>query len=199
MTSNKNSRLHFITKKIVSFFLQGLLYAAPVGITIYVIYFAFDFIDGILKPIIARHINYFPGLGLLLMLVFITLVGFIGQTIVAWPVKALVERMISKAPLLNMVYSSIRDFMEAFVGKEKRFNQPVRVKLSINPEVERLGFITQDDLSDLNIKDKVAVYLPWSYNFSGELYIVPSDSVTPVNIPPGEMMKFIVSGGVTRV
>jgi len=58
--------------------------------------------------------------------------------------------------------------------------------------------MTQEDLSDLDIKEKVAVYFPHSYNFSGELFIVPRELVRPVDIPSAEAMKFIVSGGVAK-
>ncbi|HEY4786510.1 MAG TPA: DUF502 domain-containing protein [Bacteroidales bacterium] len=200
MGTKRYSRFNYLMKKFTSYFLQGLLYSAPLGITIYVIYAAFGWVDSILKPPIENILNlHIPGLGLLLMIILITLVGIIGQSVVAQPFKAAIERLIQKAPLLHMVYTSIRDFMEAFVGKEKKFNQPVSVLVSKDPEIERFGFITQHDLSELNMKGKVAVYIPLSYGFMGELFIVPAEYVKPVDIPAGEMMKFIVSGGVTRV
>jgi uncharacterized membrane protein len=189
-----------LMRKLVNYFLQGMLYAAPLGITIYVIYLAFAFTDGILKPIIEGYLKlHIPGLGILLMISFITLVGIVGQSVVAQPFKAALERLILKAPFLHMVYTSIRDFMEAFVGKEKKFNQPVRVIINREPELERFGFITQHDLSDLNLSGKVAVYFPFSYGFNGEVIIVPQDCVKPLDLPAGEVMKFIISGGVTRV
>jgi uncharacterized membrane protein len=200
MSKKKDSQFNYLMKKLTSYFLQGLLYSAPFGITIYVIYLVFAFSDGILKPIIESYLKFpVPGLGILIMVILITLIGIIGQTVVAQPFKAAMERLIQKAPLLNMVYTSIRDFMEAFVGREKKFKQPVRVIVSQNPEIERFGFMTQHDLSELNIHNKVAVYFPFSYAFTGELLIVPAEFVKTLDIPAGELMKFIVSGGVTRV
>jgi uncharacterized membrane protein len=200
MKKKNRSGFRFVMKRFTSYFLQGLLYSAPIGITIYVIYAVFNFSDGILKPLIESYLKFpVPGLGILIMVILITLIGIIGQTVVAQPFKAALERLIQKAPLLNMVYTSIRDFMEAFVGREKKFNQPVSVIVCHNPEIERFGFITQHDLSELNIPNKVAVYFPFSYAFTGELLIVPAESVKPLDIPSGELMKFIVSGGVTRV
>ena len=71
----------------------------------------------------------------------------------------------------------------------------------INPDakLEKLGFLTEHDLSILGEQDKVAVYSPHSYNFSGELFIVPSDQVRPIDISPTDVMKFIVSGGVSQL
>lgn len=200
MSKKRYSRFNYIMKKFTSYFLQGLLYSAPIGITLYVIFLVFEFMDGILKPLIEAYLKtHIPGLGLLLMVLFITMVGVLGQSVVAQPFKAAIERLIQKAPVLHMVYTSIRDFMEAFVGKEKKFNQPVSIVVSKDPEILRFGFITSHDLTEIGLKDKVAVYIPLSYGFMGELFIVPAENVKPVDIPAGEMMKFIVSGGVTRV
>lgn len=200
MIHKEHFKLSYILKKLTSYFLQGLLYAAPIGITIFVIYQVFTFIDDILKPLIEGYLKHsIPGLGLLLIVIMITLAGIIGQSVFAQPFKAAMERLLKKIPALNMVYTSTRDFMEAFVGKEKKFNQPVRVVINQHPEIERFGFITQTDLSELGITNKVLVYFPFSYGFNGEIMAVPTENVKPVDIPAGEMMKFIISGGVTRV
>lgn len=197
---NLRTRFDLLTRKIFHYFLQGLLFAAPIGLTGFIIYKVFEFSDGILKPIIETFIHFsIPGLGLLIMVILISLLGYAGQSVIAKPFKVLLERFLKKVPMLQMVYTSIRDFMEAFVGKEKKFNQPVRVKVNMVSDLEKLGFITESDLSDLGIKDKVAVYFPHSYNFSGELFIVPASQVTPLDVPAGVLMKFIVSGGVTKM
>ena len=113
--------------------------------------------------------------------------------------KVILEKMLSKAPIIQVVYTSIRDFLSAFVGKEKKFTQPVLVKVNKISDLEKIGFLTATDLSELNLRDKVAVYFPHSYNFSGELFIVPRDQVIPLDIHPAEAMKFIVSGGVSNL
>ncbi len=139
--------INLIMKKIVNYFLQGLLYVSPLGITIFVIYYVFNQVDGILLPIITSYLHFtIPGLGLVLMVFLITVLGYFGQTVLGRPFKLVIERLLHKAPLLNMVYTSIRDFMEAFVGKEKKFNEPVLVKVSATSELERMGFITQQML-----------------------------------------------------
>lgn len=200
MTLSFKTQVNLFFRKLISYFLKGLLYVSPMGIILYTLYQAFNWVDGILQPYLPKfHEFKIPGLGLLIILTIITIFGYFGQTVVAKPFKLIVERLIQKAPLLNMVYTSLRDFMEAFVGKEKKFKQPVLVKISSETDIERMGFITQNDLTELGITDKIAVYLPFSYAFSGEVLIVPSTYVRTVDIPAGEWMKFIVSGGVTRV
>jgi uncharacterized membrane protein len=186
-------------KQIFSWFLQGLLFIAPVALTIYILVISFNFVDGILTGIISEVIGFkIPGLGLVVIIFGITLIGFLGSSIVFRPLLQYFDKIISQAPLVKVIYTSIKDFMSAFVGKEKRFTEPVLVKVSKESNLEKMGFITQKDLSNLGIeKGKVAVYLPHSYNFSGNLFIVPVENITPLDAPPAEVMKFIVTAGVT--
>lgn len=186
-------------KKIGAYFVQGLIYIAPLGLTAYIVYLIFTFLNGLLDkyidPILPVNI---PGMNLLSVILVIIFLGFIGQTIIARPIKILASKLLEKAPLIKVIYSAIRDLLSAFVGKEKKFNNPVLVKVNHLTNLEKLGFLTQEDLSDLGIEDKkVAVYFPHSYNFSGELFIVPAEHVRSVDISSAEFMKFIVSGGAS--
>ena len=90
--------------------------------------------------------------------------------------------------------------MSTFVGKKKGFNQPVLIKLYENSTIERIGFITSEDLTTLNIKNgRILVYLPHSYAFSGQLFVVDRSYIKPIDSAPAEIMKLIVSGGITQV
>ncbi len=188
-------------QRLISWFLQGMIFIAPVSLTVYVIYIAFKFIDGLLKDIIQQIIGYsIPGLGLVVIIALITLIGFLGSSIFFSRYLKLFDRLISNAPLVKVLYTSIKDFISAFVGKDRRFTEPVLVKVNRQSDLEKMGFITQKDLSNLGIPHgRVAVYLPHSYNFSGNLFIVPVENITPINAPPAEVMKFVVTAGVTTV
>jgi len=185
-------------KRITKYFLQGLLYLAPFSITVYIIYAIFKFADSLLKSILLRILNVdIPGLGLLIIVLLIILTGLIGHTFIAKPIKALFNRFMDKAPFLKVIYSALNDLFSAFVGKERKFDKPVLVLVNPVSNLEKLGFLTEDDLTKLDVKEKVAVYFPHSYNFSGELFIVPKENIKPVNINPAEVMKFIVSAGIS--
>jgi len=185
-------------KKVTKYFLQGLLYIAPFGITVYIIYSIFTFVDSLLKSTLLKLLNVdIPGLGLVIIVILIILTGIIGHTFIAKPFKSLFNRFIDKTPFLKVIYSALNDLFSAFVGKERKFDKPVLVLVNPISNLEKLGFLTEDDLTKLDVKDKVAVYFPHSYNFSGELFIVPSDQVKPINISPAEVMKFIVSAGIS--
>ena len=161
----------------------------------------FNFVDGILTDTITNITGYsIPGLGIVVIFLTITLIGFLGSSIIFKPLLFGFDKLISQTPLIKVIYTSIKDFMSAFVGKEKRFTEPVLVKVNRESDLEKMGFVTQRDLSNLGITSgKVAVYLPHSYNFSGNLFIVPVENITPLHVPPSEVMKFIVTAGVTSI
>ncbi|MCL6257748.1 DUF502 domain-containing protein [Aquiflexum sp. TKW24L] len=183
--------MSFTYKRMITYFFRGLLFVIPITLTIYVIYLIIQFLDGILPiPI--------PGLGILIMLAFITFVGFLASIFITKPLFDIFEKWIFKIPLINILYTSIKDLMSAFVGDKKKFNIPVIVKLSEG--MSRLGFITQDDLTILEEDNLVAIYFPHSYNFSGNLYLVPRDNVRILrNVKSADIMKLIVSGGVSSM
>jgi uncharacterized membrane protein len=187
-------------KKIISYFMQGLLYIAPLGITAYIIWVIFSFTDSLLDNILENTLGIdIPGLGLVVIFFFLVLVGIIGRSILAQPVKILFKRVIEKVPFLKFIYSAFNDLFSAFVGKESKFKKPVIVVVNPVTNLEKLGFMTEEDLSILDEKEKVAVYFPHSYNFSGELFIVPRNQVRSIDINPAMVMKFIVSGGVSGI
>ena len=177
-------------KRITKYFFQGLLFLVPLVITIYIIYIIFDKIDNLFGFNI-------PGLGFVVTLIIITAVGFITSNIIISKFVLLIDALFTRVPLIKLLYSSIKDLIQAFVGDKKSFNKPALVKLTPDSNVTILGFITCEDLNHVGLAHSVAVYLPQSYNFAGNLVIVPKSQVTPIKADSGNVMAFIVSGGVT--
>lgn len=187
-------------KRIISYFLQGALIISPLAITGYILYKIFYFVDGLFIDQLTKLIGFkIPGLGIILIFIILTLLGFIAHTIIARPFKVLYARLMDRAPLLKTIYTSLNDLFSAFVGKERKFNIPVMVLINKENDIWRMGFMTQKSMVEFGIEKMVPVYFPHSYNFSGELNIVPETSIKRLNLPPAEVMKFIVSGGVTKV
>jgi uncharacterized membrane protein len=180
-------------KKIINYFLQGLLYIVPITVTLYVVVWTFQKIDGILP-------FQFPGLGLIVIISLITIIGFLGSAVITSPINAFFQNLLKRAPLLKTIYSSVKDLMSTFVGNKKGFSEPVLVKIYENSTIERIGFITNEDVESLNIaKGKVLVYMPHSYAISGQLFVVEKKNVSPIDKSSAEIMKLIVSGGVTEI
>lgn len=190
-----------VVGRLVAYFMQGLLLIAPAFVTVYAIFYIFNVFDSHVNDVFEYIFKFrFPGLGLVVMVAFITFVGFVGSLVIVRPLLNLFDLILERTPLVKDIYSSLKDFFGAFISNKKKFNKPVMFEMGKGSGVYKLGFITQDDLSELNILDKVAVYTPLSYNLSGIMYIVNRDQVQTLNdVAAGDMMKFIVSGGVTEI
>lgn len=186
-------------KKIGGYFLQGVLLVAPIAIIGYILYSLFVTVDGWLTENIEKWIGFsVPGLGIVGLFVSLTLLGFFGQTAIVRPLKNISAKLIRKIPVLNLLFSSLNDLFSAFMGKEKKFNTPVKVLFNKENNLWKLGFITKNTLTEIDNEELAAVYFPHSYNFSGELYLVSRERIERVNLSPADVMKFIVSGGVTQ-
>ncbi len=182
--------------KFLKFFLRGLLVVTPVAIVIWLIVSIFqvfrDMLVGLGLPI------YGAFLAPIVALLLIALIGYIGSSLLVRPAAEVIDGALRRIPGISFVYSSVKDVMKAFVGDQRKFSEPVMVKLNESAEVYKLGFMTSRDLVELELEDMVAVYLPHSYAFSGNLFIVPAKNVRAINRPAGQVMKFIVSGGVVQ-
>lgn len=187
-------------KTILNYFLRGMLIILPVTATVYLLYITLVGLNDLFNNFFFSWFDLeIPGLGILTGFVFITLVGFFMTLTFTKPIVHLFESLLSKTPLVNIVYSSLKDLTEAFVGDKKKFTKPVYIEFSEPAGMKRLGFITEKSLNHFGLNDEVAVYCPHSYNFSGNLYIVPQDKITPIKTDSTNFMRFIVSGGVTNI
>jgi uncharacterized membrane protein len=190
-----------LVRGFMNYFLKGLLFLAPITITIWAILELFSWINGLLQGVIYQYIGvHIPGLGLLILLLLITFIGFIGSTIIFKPLVIYFDKIMVRAPLIKIIYTAVKDLVSAFVGQKKRFTEPVLVQLDRASNIEKLGFITNKDLSVIGISnEKVAVYLPHSYAWSGNLIIISTKYVKPIQASSTELMKFIISAGVTNI
>lgn len=182
-------------KRLFGYFLRGLVLLAPIAITLYVCVLVFSTIDSWLGlPV--------PGSGFLVTIAIITTVGFLASTLLAHGAARLlgwVEAALTRLPFVRLLYTATKDLLNAFVGERRRFDKPVLVTLVPGSHLQALGFVTQDSLAALGLADHVAVYLPQSYNFAGNLLVIPAHAVTPIAADSAEVMAFIVSGAVTEL
>ena len=179
-------------RKLLNYFLRGLVLVAPIAITLYVCWIVFVRIDGWLGlPI--------PGLGFVVTVVLITLVGFLGSSLITRGMVAIVDQTVGRLPFVRLLYTSTKDLLNAFVGEKRRFDKPVLVKLTEGSEARLVGFVTQESLDRLGLPGYSSVYFPQSYNFAGNLVVFPSAQLQPLDAASADVMAFIVSGGVTGV
>ncbi|GAI59070.1 unnamed protein product [marine sediment metagenome] len=179
-------------KTILNYFLRGLLIFVPIAVTVFVLLWAFTGLDKIFRTLLRIPI---PGLGILVTIAVIFVIGFLGSNFVGRKLFGLVEKVFTKVPLVKLLYGSIKDLVEAFAGEEKKFDKPVIASLG-QSGAKVMGFVTKETLTNLDLTDYVAVYLPQSYNFAGNVLLFPKEAVQPLDINGSEAMAFIVSGGV---
>jgi uncharacterized membrane protein len=208
----KRPSLQVTLTKLLQLFLQGLIVLAPIGITIWVVLGLFNYVDGFLPNIVnnlapdilekdaAGNLRRLPGLGFLVVVSLVLLVGWLSSLFVVGRLVAVFDTVLERTPGIKFIYSSVKDFLEAFAGNKKKFDKPVLVNVDA-PDVWRIGFITQQSTKDMGMEGHVTVYVPHSYAISGITYIVPREKIRelPSNIHPADAMKFVVSGGVTAV
>src|SRR5579863_70546 len=184
------------------YFIKGIIVVVPVGAAVFLMYWGVFKLDSALnlsgffltdtkgRPI------YIPGLGILTVLILILIVGLLVTSVITDPIKRWLNRWINRLPIFKFLYSSIKDLTEAFVGDEKKFNEPVLVEVN-EFGLKKVGFLVQKDLRKLGLPGDVAVYFPWSYSFAGQVIIIPADKVKPIDRSAADMMKFVISGGVS--
>jgi uncharacterized membrane protein len=176
-------------KWLVNNFLKGCLVLFPVAGTVWVVWSVLRFVDD-LFPVKT------PGLGVLLTFAIITAVGAVASNVVGRRVVGLVDWLLGRVPLVALLYGSIRDLVGALVGERRAFDQPAVVELADGVRV--LGFVTCDRFEDPALAGHVAVYLPQSYNWAGNLVVVPASRVRRVDQDGARFMAFVLSGGISR-
>jgi uncharacterized membrane protein len=193
----------FTIKSIVNYFLQGLLVVAPVAITGYIIYAIVSSVDNLI-PIFSYTNNNGQytrnyGLGFLCVIVALIIIGFFSSFFVTAGLFKFFDKWLERAPGIKYIYSTTRDFFEAFAGDKKKFTQSVLANVDDN-DVWRVGFITKNDMADFGLQGYVAVYIPTSYSVAGSVYIIPPTRIKPIQqLSAAQAMKFAVSGGVADV
>ena len=194
----------FQYKKSLQYFLQGLLVLAPVLITFYVLFSVVSSIDSLI-PIftvtddkgMVKVQNY--GLGFVIIILLIILIGYFSYFVISNKIVTFLDRLMQRLPGLKHIYSTTRDFFEAFAGDKKKFTVNVLANVDDN-DVWRIGFITKDDMEEFGLKDYIAVYIPMAYSVAGNVYIIPKSRVKEItHISSSQTMKFAVSGGVTHI
>jgi len=195
--------------RIAQFFFQGVIVLAPIGITVWVIVSLFNWVDNFLPNILNSlfpvrfaavngQIPKVTGLGFVFVISLLLLVGWLSSLYFMERLVSVFDKVLEKTPGIKIIYSSVKEFLEAFAGNNKKFDKPVLVAIDAE-DIWRIGFITQENCEHLGLKDHVTVYVPHSYAISGISFIVPISKTKklPKQMNAAEAMKYAISGGVT--
>jgi len=197
-------------KRLFQYFLQGLIILAPIIITIYAVTALFNFIDNILPEAFGRIFPHWgvdergvplkiPGIGFVVLILTVVFVGYISSSFVVGRLVDLFDTILERTPGIKIIYSTVKDFFEAFAGNKRKFDKAVLVSVQ-DREVWQIGFITQEELIQFGLVEYVAVYIPKAYAFTGELFFLKKERVKVLtDISSADAMKFAISGGVTQI
>lgn len=194
MSNNTVSRQKGGFKRIVRYFLQGLIILAPIGLTGYVLYWLFEKVDNILRPYVD-----IPGLGFVIIIVFVLLVGWVSSTFLVGGLFNFFDQWIERAPVIKFIYSSTKEFFEAFSGDKKKFDKPILAN-AFGDDVWVMGFLTDEELAKFDMgAEMVSIYIPQAYHWAGQLYVLPRNKVKKIEkVSSGDAMKYAVTGGVVH-
>jgi uncharacterized membrane protein len=197
--------------RLFQYFLQGLIILAPIIITIYAVTALFNLIDSIIPEAVQRLFPFWtivdsqgvpqkiPGLGVIILVIAVILVGYISSSFIVGRLVDLLDKVLERTPGVKIIYSTVKDFLEAFAGNKRKFDKAVLVSVQ-DRDVWQAGFITQQEVEQFGLEEYVAVYVPKSYAFAGQLYFVKRDRVKLLtDVSSAEVMKFAISGGVTAL
>ena len=190
-------------QRFLYYLIKGTLVVIPVAGAVFLIIWLVATLDNALN---LTHLiedergapRYIPGMGIVTVIVVLVLVGFVFTTLVTVPIQQWMARMVNRIPIFNTLYSSIKDFTEAFVGDAKKFNEPVLVEVN-ETGLKKIGFLTQRNLKAINLEGEVLVYFPYSYSFAGQVVVVKAERVTKLQMSATDAMKLVVSGGVSSL
>lgn len=201
---NTNENSSWGLQKIFQYFLQGVLVTAPLAITIYLIYKFVSSVDSWIpifteKDAAGNIINRNYGSGFVIIIITLIVIGYLSSNFITSRIFSLFDNWLERTPGIKFIYSSIKDFFEAFAGNKRKFNKAVLINIH-SADVWQIGFITDEDAAELGLKNYLTVYVPMSYSFAGITYIVPPDKVRKIeNISAGEALKYTISGGISEL
>jgi uncharacterized membrane protein len=187
-------------RRLRRYFIVGLVVIAPVGLTLFVLRWVFQTLDSILGNPLRDALGFrVPGLGFLLLAVFVVVVGWIvhraaGRQLLHWWNEALV-----RFPLTGRIYNAVSQIVQSVVGERRKlFRRTVLIPYPTEG-VWAIAFVTHDDaavLSQLVGEPCVNVFVPSTPNpTTGFMLIVPRARIIETEISVEEAMKLILSGG----
>lgn len=208
----------FTYKKILRYFLQGLLIMAPIAISIWAMVALFNFLDELLPGILGttkqiavdsngdgvleiKTVQGLPkGIGFAIVIAFIILIGYVSSFFVVGRFVEFFEKVLERTPGVKFIYTSVKDFFEAFAGDKRKFDKPILVNVMAE-EVWLIGFLTNEDLHQFDLgAEYVSAYVPQGYNIAGQVYLIKRERIRRLDeVAASDAMKFAVTGGVVHI
>jgi len=189
--------------KLANYFLKGLLVCVPLVVTIAIVVWVFKMLYSLAPERITGENPPFwlqaalAAAILVIMLIVILLAGVAASNYVGARAIGFIDTFVGRVPVFSMIYSSVKDITQALGGEKKKFDRPVLIQFTPGGPMT-VGFVTADSMDFAGVAERVAVYMPQSYNFAGQMLIVPKDWIRPLNLDSKDAMTLVVSGGIVK-
>lgn len=190
-------------RKIRSAIVRGLVVVLPIGFTLWLLWWLGSSTEALLRTLILLVIpkeHYVPGMGIVAALALLLVAGTFFNALLMQSALAAWERFLERIPVVKTIYGATRDFVKLLPTGGKRRDLR-RVVLARFGEAQVIGFVTQDDASELGIVEPtdglVAVYFPMSYQIGGYTALLPRARVTPLDLPVETAMRLVLTGGIS--
>lgn len=189
----------FITKH----FFQGILVLLPISLTVYISVNVFQAVDHLGRNVLGQWVpdpesNLLTGFGFIATVLFIVLVGYFSSLWIGGHLFRWIETIFIRSPLIKTIYGLIRDTVHSIFGEKKFLSRVVLLDLP-NLGYKRLGFVTQEPITFVDgEEEKIVVYMPHSFQVSGEMILISKKSVKFLDIPPEIALKLIMSAGIVK-
>ncbi|HWR33364.1 MAG TPA: DUF502 domain-containing protein, partial [Chitinophagaceae bacterium] len=123
--------------------------------------------------------------------------GWVSSTFLVGGLFNFFGQWFERAPVIKFIYSSTKEFFEAFSGDKKKFDKPILAN-AFADDVWVMGFLTDEELAKFDMgAEMVSIYIPQAYHWAGQLYVLPRNKVKKIEkISSGDAMKYAVTGGV---
>lgn len=190
------SFLRWVGRKLRAYFLAGILVTVPLGLTVWIILWIFNGVDGFLQPLIERIFgHHIPGVGFGVTVFLIFIIGIIASNVLGRRLLRYGESWLTKVPLANYLYNGIRQIVQAFAAPDKTgFMEVVLVEFP-RKGTRTLGFITNETPDESGSK-LLNIFIPTSPNpTSGFLQIIEENQVIRTKLSVDEALRMVVSGG----
>ncbi len=182
-------------------FFRGLVAVAPIAITIAIVVWLFDFVEGIFHSLIVELIGpryYFTGLGVIIALALIFIVGILMSNWLTKMIYQGFEKLLNKMPFVKTLYQSISDLMSFFKKDSNASHGPVVIVTICGCKM--LGLVSRDNFNDLpkgvGEEGEIAVFIPMSYQIGGMTVVVPKSMVTIIDMTIEQGLRFAATAGM---
>ena len=194
-------------QRVRAYFLTGILITAPLFITGYLAWLFIGFVDAKVTPLLPEQYNpesYLPfgvpGLGLIILFVFLTIVGAVTAGFFGKLWLRFTERLLNRMPVVRNIYSAVKQILETVLAQQSSaFREAVLVEYP-RRGLWAIAFITgrtEGEVQNVTEEECINIFLPTTPNpTSGFLLFVPKKDLISLNMSTEEAIKMVISGGI---